>query len=376
MAKRECVAMVLAGGQGSRLAALTTQIPKPAMPFGAACRLIDFSLSNCYNSGLDVVGIPTAMRAFELNTDPARSDRLLVRMLPPSGLSGATSYSGTANAIYENMAFIDQFEPEHVLILSGDHVYKMDYRPFIERHKETGADATIAVIEVPWSDASRFGIMATKPDGGITDFIEKPAKPGSNLASMGVYLFSWPCLKHYLRLDATDPLSSHDFGKNIIPAMLIQGAKLYSFPFRGYWRDVGTVASFYEAHMDLLTEPPTFAVLDIDWPIHSTLATASGNGPARLDINRQSLVGGGSVLRGDVVGSVIFSGTSIGAGAAVYNSVVMPGAWVGSGSRIENAVIGPGAFIAAGSRVVGSRRQPTIVGHGAVSNPYALDFGA
>lgn len=364
MHKKECIAMVLAGGQGSRLSALTTKIPKPAIPFGGKCRLIDFSLSNCTNSGINTIGILTAKKPFEItnNVDFSTAvelfpDRSVIHTIPPR--NGAPFYTGTANAVYENINFIESFSPEYVLILSGDHVYNMDYGLFMKHHKENKADLTISVIEVPWADASRFGIISTNLDGSIADFAEKPSQPKSNLASMGIYLFSWPKLKQYLEMDENNRLSCHDFGKNIIPSMLSQGEKLYTYSFKGYWKDVGTIESLYQAHMDLLSDPPVFNIHDVKWPIYSTLK----NIPPHEVI-------------GKIERSVIFPGTYIGDGAQVKNSVIMTGARIESGAYIEQAIIGPDAVIESGCTVIGYGKQPVaVIAQNAVIASAPIEFG-
>ena len=260
MKKTECVAMLLAGGQGSRLGVLTQKIAKPAVPYGGKYRIIDFPLSNCINSGIETVGVLTQYQPLELNDyigsgKPWDLDRLSggVHVLPPyQKIEGADWYKGTANAIYQNIPFIERYDPEYVLILSGDHIYKMDYSEMLQRHKETGADCTIAVLEVSLEEASRFGIMNANPDGTIYEFEEKPANPKSNLASMGIYIFNWQILRKYLEQDEKDPASSNDFGKNIIPTMLAAGEKLVTYPFSDYWKDVGTIDSLWESNLDLL----------------------------------------------------------------------------------------------------------------------------
>lgn len=276
MRKTECLAMILAGGQGSRLGALTKNIAKPAVPFGGKYRIIDFPLSNCANSGIETVGVLTQYRPLELHTylgtgEAWNLDRKNggVYILPPYAREkGADWYKGTADAIYQNINFINKANPDYVLILSGDHIYTMDYAKMIEAHKMNKAEATIGVIKVPMKEASRFGIMSTDKEGRITKFAEKPAKPESNLASMGIYIFSWNFLREYLENDAKDETSSHDFGKNIIPKMLADQARLYSYAFEGYWKDVGTIDSLWEANMDLLKEKQPFE-MNGKWKIYS-----------------------------------------------------------------------------------------------------------
>ncbi len=382
MSRRECIAMILAGGQGTRLASLTTQIPKPAIPFGGSYRLIDFSLSNCFNSGIDTLGVLTRKQSFELTkkmdslfVKNLQQERCNVHTLPPACGSGISAYAGTANAIYENIDFIEQFSPEYILVLAGDHVYKMDYSLLLDYHKAKGADATISVIEVPWSEAARFGIMTTRPDGAIAEFAEKPVQPQSNLASMGVYIFSWSKLKYYLGLDEANPSSSHDFGKNVIPAMLERGEKLYAYHFKGYWKDVGTVKSLYEAHMDLLSNPPVFDIQDINWPLYSTL-TERPFPVSVVNRKNKSLISRNCYVMGEVERSVISPGTYIGKKAKVINSVIMPGAYVGHGAYVERAIIGPGAAVENGCPVIGGVKQAVaVIGQNAAALATKSDFG-
>jgi len=367
--------MILAGGQGSRLAELSTKISKPAIPFGSNCRLIDFSLSNCYNSNIDTLGILTSRRSIEMD-NPINAmiaqglshHRCNIHMLPPNVTNGLSSYTGTANAIYENINFIEQFDPEFVVILSGDHVYKMDYRLLLDYHKEKDADVTISVIEVPWTQASRFGIISTQADGSVMEFNEKPIQPQSNLASMGIYIFSWSKLKKYLELDEANSISKHDFGKNIIPQMLGKGEKIYAYPFREYWRDVGTIESLYEANMDLLPSSSVFNIQDMNWPIYSTLAEfpflVSG-------VNREgnSLISDSSFIHGEVENSIIFPGVYIGSKAKVKDSIIMPGAYVGHSAYVEKAIIGPDAVVEKGCVVLGdAKRSIAVVGHNTVTS--------
>jgi len=358
MFKKECISMVLAGGQGTRLGALTTKIPKPAIPFGGMCRLIDFTLSNCCNSGIDTVGVLTSKHPFEMKEQIGWGMRTdlhntccNVYTLPPRKCKNSEdSYAGTANAIYQNIKFIESFNPEYVLVLSGDHVYKMDYNLLLGYHKEKGADVTISVIEVPWTDASRFGIMETRPDGAITEFAEKPILPRSNLASMGVYIFSWSRLKHYLELDDAIPNSCHDFGKDIIPAMLAQGGKVFAYHFNDYWKDVGTVEGFHAAHMDLLSSPPAFVIQEEAWPVYLSLPSYL---PQTMVPMKKSLINSRYSIPGQVEGTIIFPGTQIDKRAVVKNSVVMPGARIGPGAYVEQAIIGPWAVVEKGCIVRG-----------------------
>lgn len=353
MVSKDCVAMILAGGQGSRLGALTKNVAKPAVPFGGKYRIIDFPLSNCVHSGIDTVGVLTQYQPLELNRyigngNPWDLDRSHggVYVLPPyqSAKTGEW-YKGTANAIYQNISFLESFKPEHVLILSGDHIYKMHYGEMLKAHKESGAAATIAVMPVPWDEASRFGIMNVDDEGTITEFEEKPAEPKSNLASMGIYIFKYDALKKYLEDDERDPNSSNDFGKNIIPTMLGNNEKMVSFRFEGYWKDVGTIQSLWEANMDLVEDPPRFDLNDRSWRIYSrNMALAPHYVGSNAKITN-STVTEGCFIDGEIDRSVVFGGVELGEGSVVKDSVIMPGAKIGKGVVIEKAVIGADAVI-------------------------------
>ena len=357
--KKNCVAMLLAGGQGSRLGILTKNVAKPAVPYGGKYRIIDFPLSNCTNSGIDVVGVLTQYQPLELNAyigSGAPWDLDLtnggVFVLPPyqKGKSGEW-YRGTANAIYQNMAFIEQYSPEYVLILSGDHIYKMDYNAMLNFHVRHGADATIAVREVPWAEASRFGIMNTDADDRIVEFEEKPKNPKSNKASMGVYIFTWAKLRQYLIADEENKKSSNDFGKNIIPAMLADHQVLCAYNFDGYWKDVGTIESLWEANMDLLATPMPIDLHDKKWRIYARNPGMAPHYIAKGATVSDSLIAEGSEVYGTVKHSVLFAGVTVEEGANVQDSVVMPGAVIHRGAvarraiLAENAVVGPGAFV-------------------------------
>lgn len=353
MISKECVAMILAGGQGSRLGALTKNVAKPAVPFGGKYRIIDFPLSNCVHSGIDTVGVLTQYQPLELNTyigngTPWDLDRMHggVYILPPyQKAESGDWYKGTANAIYQNIPFLEQFNPKYVLILSGDHIYKMHYGQMLEKHKETGAAATIAVMPVPWEEASRFGIMNVDDEGTIVEFEEKPKEPKSNLASMGIYIFNWEVLKKYLMLDEEDKNSANDFGKNIIPNMLAQNEKMTTYSFEDYWKDVGTVQSLWEANMDLISDPPKFDLNDRKWSIYSKNPIAApqyvGNG-AEI---KNSTVSEGCKIYGKVEHSVLFGNVNVGENTIIKDSVVMTGAKIGKNVVIEKAVIGSGAVI-------------------------------
>ncbi len=357
--KKTCVAMLLAGGQGSRLGILTKNVAKPAVPYGGKYRIIDFPLSNCTNSGIDVVGVLTQYQPLELNAyigSGAPWDLDLtnggVFVLPPyqKGKSGEW-YRGTANAIYQNMAFISQYNPEYVLILSGDHIYKMDYNAMLNFHIRHGADATIAVREVPWADASRFGIMNTDADDNIVEFEEKPKNPKSNKASMGVYIFTWEKLRQYLIADEADKKSSNDFGKNIIPSMLADKQVLCAYNFDGYWKDVGTIESLWEANMDLLSTPMPIDLHDKKWRVYARNPGLAPHYIAKGATVNDSLITEGCEVYGTVNHSVLFAGVTVEEGANVQDSVIMPGAVIHRGAVVrraivaENAVVGAGAFV-------------------------------
>ena len=359
MVSKDCVAMILAGGQGSRLGALTKNVAKPAVPFGGKYRIIDFPLSNCVHSGINTVGVLTQYQPLELNRyigngNPWDLDRSHggVYVLPPYQSAKAGEwYKGTANAIYQNLSFLESFKPENVLILSGDHIYKMHYGEMLKAHKESGAAVTIAVMPVPWEEASRFGIMNVDEEGTITDFEEKPAEPKSNLASMGIYIFTYEVLKKYLEADERDPSSANDFGKNIIPAMLENGEKMVSFRFEGYWKDVGTIHSLWEANMDLVDQPPKFDLNDRSWSIYSRNMALAPHYVGQNAKITNSTVTEGCFIDGEIKHSVNFGGVELGEGSVVSDSVIMPGAKIGKNVVIEKAVIGADAVIGDGAKV-------------------------
>ena len=372
--KKECVAMLLAGGQGSRLYTLTEKTAKPAVPFGGKYRIIDFPMSNCINSGIDTVGVLTQYQPLVLNEyigngQPWDLDRLNggVMVLPPyQGKKGADWYKGTANAIYQNLGFINRYDPDYVIILSGDHIYKMDYNAMLQAHKETGADCTIAVLEVPLSEASRFGIMVTDETGKITEFQEKPKHPTSTKASMGIYIFNKKVLEDYLIADENTPGSSNDFGKNIIPNMLNDGKKMFAYPFVGYWKDVGTIDSLWEANMDLLGENPNFNIHDKNWRIFSRNYAEPPHfvGDDATVVN--SMITEGCEIEGVVENSVLANGVIVEKGAIVKDAVIMSGAVIKSGAKVlysiidsntvisEGAVVGEDKSTAKGIAIVGS----------------------
>ncbi len=357
--KKECVAMLLAGGQGSRLYALTNNIAKPAVPFGAKYRIIDFPLSNCINSNIDTVGVLTQYQPLMLNEyigngQPWDLDRNFggVHILSPyQKKSKSAWYEGTANAIYQNLNFIKMYNPEYVLILSGDHIYKMDYSKMLRAHIDTGADCTIAAIEVPLKEASRFGILNTNPDGSIYEFEEKPKQPKSTLASMGVYIFTAEKMYKYLEADDNDPESSKDFGKNVLPAMLNAGEKMFAYRFEGYWKDVGTVSSLWEANMDLLGEEPVFDVGDSSWKIHSRNPLAPPEYLGENAVVKNSMIALGCEIYGTVENSVLSSNVIIEAGAVVKDAVIMSGTVVKKGATVNYSIIDEDVVVEEGAAI-------------------------
>ena len=363
--KKKCIAMLLAGGQGSRLAPLTENVAKPAVPFGGRYRIIDFSLSNCVNSNIDTVGVLTQYQPLELNDylgtgDPWDLDLNYggLHVLPPyQAAKGGDWFKGTANAIYQNQKFISNYDPDYILVLSGDHIYKMNYEIMLKEHIENDADATIAVMDVPLEEASRFGIMSTDEKGLITEFAEKPAQPKSTLASMGVYIFNTDKLLKYLEEDEQNPDSDNDFGKNVIPAMLAGGERLYAYLYKGYWRDVGTLSSYWSANMDTLGEDPELWLNDDGWRIyyrhdfHSP--TYLGEHASLQDCNCAA----GNEIDGHVCDSVIGSNIVIEEGAVVKDCVIMNNVTIGKGAHVEYAIIDHDVEIGAGARVGGSKED-------------------
>lgn len=359
MKKTECVAMLLAGGQGSRLGVLTQKIAKPAVPYGGKYRIIDFPLSNCVNSGIDIVGILTQYQPLELNDyigsgKPWDLDRNNggVHILPPYQKSkGGDWYKGTANAIYQNIHFIEKYDPEYVLVLSGDHIYKMDYSEMISVHKQTGADCTIAVMEVPMEEASRFGIMNTTEDGTIYEFEEKPSNPKSNLASMGIYVFSWDKMKSYLINDEKNKNSHNDFGKDIIPAMLSAGEKMIAYRFEGYWKDVGTVESLWDANLDLLNPKLDLKLDSNDWKIYSRTGWLPPQYISETAQVENSLISDGCQVSGKLDYSILFENVTIEEGATVEYSLVMPGAVIKKGAHVQYAIVAENVKVCDGATV-------------------------
>ena len=379
--KKECVAMLLAGGQGSRLYALTQKTAKPSVSFGGKYRIIDFTLSNCINSGLDTVGVLTQYQPLLLNDYignglPWDLDRTFggVKILPPyQGKDGADWYRGTANAIWQNMNFIDRYGAEYVLVLSGDHIYKMDYAEMLAYHKQRGADCTIAVIEVPLEEASRFGIMSTREDGTIYRFTEKPKQPDSTKASMGIYIFNRDKLERYLRADSQDPASSNDFGKNVIPAMLAGGETMLAYPFHGYWKDVGTIDSLWEANMDLLGEHPALVLSDESWRIYSRHEAAPPQFVGNDAVVSNCSVTAGCELYGSVRNSVLGSNVRVMPGAVVEDSVLMSDVTVESGASVRYSILDSGVTVGAGATV--GEARGTASGIAVVGANYRIPVG-
>ena len=359
--KKECIAMLLAGGQGSRLYELTRHTAKPAVGFGGKYKIIDFPLSNCINSGIDTVGVltqyqPLALNEYIGNGAPWDLDRSRggLSVLPPyQGREGSDWYMGTANAIYQNMNFIQQYDPDYVLILSGDHIYRMDYADMLRQHKETGAACTVATISVPIEEASRFGICNTRADGTIYEFEEKPKVPKNNQASMGIYIFNADVLYSYLEADSKDPNSSNDFGKNIIPNLLNAGERLFSYAFSGYWKDVGTISSLWEANMDLLGDSPAIDMRDKNFRIYSRNGARPPQFIDEKAVVINSMISEGSYVNGYVENSIISCGVVIEEGAVVRNSVIMEDVVISSGAVVDYAIIDGEAMIAPGA-IVGS----------------------
>lgn len=358
MAKADVVAMILAGGQGARLGVLTKYIAKPAVPFGSRYRIIDFPLSNCANSGIETVGVlsqyqPLALNTYVGNGHPWDLDRNNggAYILPPYQRSGRSDwYKGTANAIYQNKDFIDDCDPKYVLILSGDHIYKMNYERMLRDHIKTKADATLAVLEVPWEEAPRFGILNTSEDDIITEFVEKPKKPESNLASMGVYLFTWDVLRKALIEDEEIPESNNDFGSNIVPMLLKQGKKLCAYRFSGYWKDVGTISSLWEANMDILDRPEEINLMDRSWRVYSRNPVKPSHYIADGAVVKNSALTDGCQIYGTVEHSVLSNSVTVEKGAIVRDSVLMPGVTVRAGAYIDKCIIGFNTIIGEGVR--------------------------
>lgn len=386
--KQEVVAMLLAGGQGSRLGVLTKNLAKPAVPYGGKYRIIDFPLSNCVNSGIETVGVLTQYQPLVLNEyigngQPWDLDSMNagVRVLPPYQRSRKSDwYKGTANAIYQNIQFIERYNPEYVVVLSGDHIYKMDYSKMVAFHKEKEADCTIAVFEVPLAEASRFGILNTREDGSIYQFDEKPKVPKSNLASMGIYVFTWSKLRKYLEADEANPKSSNDFGKDVLPAMLEAGERMFAYRFEGYWKDVGTIDSLWESNMDLLNPNLQLDLSEETWKIYSRNPVMPPHYIAKSAKVQNSLVAEGCNVYGEIDFAVLFAGVYIAPGAVVRDSIIMPGTRIEENAIVqyaivsENAVIGKGAVVGARPEDIQNKDEwgVAVVGDGCVIAPGSI----
>ena len=359
--RKECIAMLLAGGQGSRLGVLTKNIAKPAVPYGGKYRIIDFPLSNCVNSGIDTVGVLTQYQPLVLNDyigsgQPWDLDLINggVHVLPPYQRNkGGNWYKGTANAIYQNFAFIERYDPQYVAILSGDHIYKMDYSEMLQYHKDKHADCTIAVIEVPMEEASRFGILNTNLDGSIYEFDEKPKHPKSNNASMGIYIFTWKKLKKYLEIDEQDPKSSNDFGQNVLPCMLECGERMFAWKFEGYWKDVGTIDSLWEANMDLLNPKIDLDLSDPSWRIYARNPVMPPHFIGDGAQVQNSMIAGGCEIDGSLEFSILFNGVKVEKNTVIQSSIVMPGAVIEEGATVLYSIVAARAVIGKNA-VVGS----------------------
>ena len=360
--KTECIAMLLAGGQGSRLGILTKNMAKPAVPYGGKYRIIDFPLSNCVNSGIYTVGVLTQYQPLELNDyigngqpwDLDRENGGVHILSPYQQIKGTEWYKNTANAIYQNITFIDRYSPEYVLILSGDHIYKMDYSKMLAYHKEKNADCTIASIEVPWEEASRFGLMFVNDDGSISEFEEKPKHPRSNKASMGIYIFTWSKLRRYLLEDEANPDSGNDFGHDLIPAMHAAGERLFAYQFDGYWKDVGTLVSLWDANMDMLSPGSGLNLLDKKWRIYGRTPTCPPTYIGKTGDVGNSAVAKGCTVLGEVKNAVLSTGTTVAEGASVSYSVVMPGAVIEAGAKVSYAIVGEGCRVGRNAVVGGA----------------------
>lgn len=362
--KQECIAMLLAGGQGSRLGILTRKIAKPAVPYGGKYRIIDFPLSNCVNSGINTVGVLTQYQPLELNDyigngqtwDLDRVNGGVHVLSPYQQIEGTQWYKGTANAIYQNIDFIDRYNPEYVLVLSGDHIYKMDYSKMLDYHKEKGAACTIASLEVPWEEASRFGLMFTNEDGSIYEFKEKPKNPTTNKASMGVYIFTWEVLRKYLIEDENNPESGNDFGHDVIPAMHENHEKLFAYPFSGYWKDVGTIDSLWEANLDLLNPSVDLDLTDPSWKIYAKNPVAPPHYVGDKAYVQNSLISEGGIIEGTVDFSILFPNVVVEEGAKVLDSIIMPGTVIKKNAVVQYAIVAENAVIDENA-IVGKRPE-------------------
>jgi len=380
--KKEYIAMILAGGQGSRLYTLTNKIAKPAVPFGGKYRLIDYTLSNCVNSGIDTVGVLTQYQPLLLNEyigngQPWDLDRLEggVTILPPYQKNFGTDwYKGSANAVYQNMHYIERYDPEYVIVLGADHIYKMDYSLMLEYHKEKDADCTISAIEVSVEEASRFGIMNTQPDGEIYEFEEKPKVPKSTKASMGIYIFKWEKLRQYLMRDNEDPDSSKDFGKNILPTMLKAGEKMFAYTFKGYWRDVGTIESLWQANMDLLDGG---AETDLpDWKIYSRTTGKPPHYIGKTGVMKNSIISEGCEIYGTVEHSIIFPGVMVGEGAYIKDSIIMADSVIRENTSVHYSIIDESVIIGSGAKIGGARPESESEGLAVIAKDVKISDGA
>ncbi len=388
---KEMIAMLLAGGQGSRLYTLTQKLAKPAVPFGGKYRIIDFPLSNCVNSGIDTVGILTQYQPLVLNEyigngQPWDLDRLHggVHVLPPyQQASGSDWYKGTANAIYQNINFIERYDPKYVIILSGDQICKQDYSDFLKFHKEKGAEFSVAVMEVPWDEASRFGLMVTDDNDKITEFQEKPKEPKSNLASMGIYIFNWDILKKYLIEDENDPDSENDFGKNVIPSLLRDGRQMYAYRFDGYWKDVGTISSLWEANMEVLDpENSGINIFDDNWRIYSRNSGMTGHIIGEDAALENSMITDGCSVEGSVKHSILFAGVKVEKGAEIEDAVIMGGSTIKTGAKVKHCIVAENVVIEKDAEVgampegdekgVATVGSGVVVGEGAFIGPKAM----
>ncbi|WP_025677661.1 glucose-1-phosphate adenylyltransferase [Paenibacillus massiliensis] len=371
MKNKDCIAMLLAGGEGRRLAPFTSTIAKPAVPFGGHYRIIDFPLSNCANSEIDTVGVLTQYEAESLHQHIGQGEPWGLHNNGTSGVSllpsynvGQEGYTGTADAIYKNIAYIEQHNPEHVLILSGDHIYHMNYRDMLNFHIEKDAAASISVMEVPWNEASRFGILSANEHQEVVEFAEKPEQPNSNLASMGIYIFRWSYLKEYLLADANDQSSSHDFGKDIIPKMLAEQDPVYVYEFQGYWKDVGTVKSLWDSHMDLLQPNSEINLMREDWPMYTRITRVKPALRKNTVAANSCLIHESCYVEGTANNSIVFCGAEIGKSSRVTDSIIMPNARIGRNVVIEHAIIGEGAIVKDGAVIRGNLHDIAVVGPG------------
>lgn len=368
MLNNEMIAMILAGGKGTRLGKLTKSIAKPAVPFGGKYRIIDFTLSNCMNSGITTVGVMTQYEPMILNDHIGNGDSWdldtrdggAFALQPYSSSDGEKWFNGTANAIYQNVSFIDSKNPEYVLILSGDHIYKMDYAPMLAAHKANGADCTVAVKPVPMNEASRFGIMHTDVEGKIVEFEEKPENPKSNLASMGIYIFTWDKLREYLM---QDPEGMEDFGKNVIPAYLNNDEKLFAYSFDGYWKDVGTIDSLWEANMEVLDQEHPLQIRDKGWPIFSRNTITTPQFLSTESVVENAMICDGCIIRGSIKNSILSPNVLVGKDSIIANSIIMKGSSIGKNVKIEYAILGEDAVVSDGSEVIGTPDNIAVIGY-------------